>query len=127
MHLRYEQTTGKIWVVGDHGTEELLGIGWAGNGAGKNNHGMQDKRGVGPLPVGWYSIGEPETASTGPYSLRLEPDSSNVMFGRDSFLIHGPAVDKTKFGQESRGCIIAVRPIRVTIHERGLKRLEVVE
>ena len=125
-YITFNQRTGKIDYHADP-IHYLLGIGWAGNHEGKNNPEWQNRHGVGPLPRGWYSIGEPENnPHTGPFSLRLTPDPGNAMFGRDGFLIHGAAVDPAKAGQESKGCIVAPRVFREKIHTMGIKRLQVI-
>jgi hypothetical protein len=89
---------------------------------------MQHVRNIGPLPRGRYRILAPEdNPVTGPYSLRLEPDPANEMFGRSDFLIHGSAVKLAKRGQESRGCPILARANRMAIVDMGAEWLEVVE
>jgi len=124
----YSQSRGEIHIIGQDGTDTLLAAGcWAGCGKGKNDPEMQHVRLVGPLPRGWYHIGEPETASTGPFSLRLMPAPGTDMFGRDSFLIHGAAKDPDKRGEESHGCIVAPRAIREAIHARGIQWIQVVK
>ena len=126
MHLTYSQSTGEITATSDQG-ETRLGRGWAGNGRGKNNPKMENVKGVGPLPRGWYSIGEPfKHPTTGPFSMRLTPDPETDMHGRDGFLIHGPAMDANKLGNESHGCIVAARNVREKIHALGITRLQVV-
>lgn len=125
--IRFSQSTGSYTHV-LMGAETYLGTGWAGNGDGKNNPAMQHARNTGPLPVGWYRICSPENHPTvGPYALRLVPNGDNKMFGRDGFLIHGPAVDPAKRGHESRGCPIAQRATREAIHALGCEWLEVVQ
>jgi hypothetical protein len=126
-YIQYSQTTGSITYY--KGDEIIpLGKGWAGNGLGKNNSNMQAVRSVGPLPQGWYSIGEPHTHPTvGPFAMRLTPEKDTEMFGRDGFLIHGPSMNAAKYGEESRGCIVAMRPVREKIHSLVVHRLEVVK
>ena len=125
--LTYSQSLGTLVIVDRDGKETLLATGcWAGIGQGKNNPDMQHVSNTGPLPRGWYTIGDPEDASTGPYSLRLTPVPGTDMFGRSHFLIHGAAKDPAQRGNESHGCIIAPRAVRVSIHERGIKYLQVV-
>lgn len=124
--LTYSQGTGHI----NHhvnGGEALIGGGWAGHGAGKNNTRYEAEPCIGPLPRGWYEIGEPFThPKVGPYALRLTPDPDTEMYGRDGFLIHGAAMDPAKRGEESKGCIVAGRTIRETIHALGVTRLLVI-
>ena len=126
--IRFSQSTGAFSYIGDGNIIFPIGVGWAGNGPGKNNPDMQDVHDVGPLPRGLYDIGDPENnPHTGPYSLRLTPHPENEMFGRSDFLIHGPALDPSRFGQESKGCAILVRPDRERIVSTGAKTLEVTQ
>lgn len=127
MLIKYIQATGHLYLVESDGTEELLFVGWAGRGLGKNNPEMQTVRSTGPLPVGLYRITGPENNPlTGPLSLRLTPDPETQMYGRDGFLIHGAASDPAKRGQESKGCIIASRATREKIISLGVSIIEVV-
>lgn len=100
--------------------------GFAGHGEGKNNPILQAAHDVGPLPVGRYAIAEmiPETASHGPYVLRLVPDPSNIMYDRGGFLIHGD--NKKHPGTGSTGCIILPRTMREIIWASCDRVLEVV-
>lgn len=99
--------------------------GWAGHGAGKNNPDMENVKNVGPLPEGWYTIGEPvESAHTGPYTLPLTPDLTNKEFGRGDFKCHGAAFEHPEMSSD--GCMIQERNIRENIHNSGDNRLQVV-
>jgi hypothetical protein len=105
----YIQKTGVLLHEG-----ECVAVGYAGNGAGKNNPHMDYVKGIGPLPVGHYHIGDPQdTATHGPCVLRLTPYALNIMYGRDGFLIHGDSVKAP--GTASHGCIILPRVIRELI------------
>lgn len=118
-YISFSQTTGQYSFHGE-GQDFVIGNGWAGRGAGKNNHEMQAVRETGPLPCGWYSIGAPENHPTvGPYALRLTPLPETQMFGRDGFLVHGAAKDPQKYGQESKGCPILARVGREKIVSLG--------
>ena len=121
--ITFHQSTG---VIDKDGV--VIGKGWAGNHAGKNNPDMQSVKGIGPLPVGLYTIGLPadHPESVGRFAMALVPDSANIMFGRSGFYIHGSDQDPHKFGQESDGCIVAMRPIRGTINSDTDRRLRVV-
>jgi len=117
----YEQSTGKILT--DIGT--LFGQGYAGHGEGKNNPSMENIKMVGPLPKGIYHIGEPyDSPHTGPFTLPLTPDSSNEMYGRSDFKIHGDSISNP--GTASNGCIILPRDIRIMIHRCTDKILKVI-
>jgi hypothetical protein len=106
MNLNYSQTTGHL--TKDSG--EFIAEGWAGNGKGKNNPSMQNAKSVGPLPRGIYQVGPWEELHTGlgPLVAHLTMISGES-FGRDAFYIHGPAVDPSHYGQESKGCIVIPR------------------
>jgi len=113
MNLNYSQTTGHI--TSDDGT--LITTGWSGRGDGKNNPGYEDVVCTGPLPKGlyWVQPWEAQHPGLGPMVAYLRPDHINEMFGRGSFYIHGPAMDKAKYGQESKGCIVIPRPGREAV------------
>lgn len=126
----YHQKTGELYHNG-----QRVGHGWAGHGVGKYNPSLQSQQGTGPLPRGTYTIGHlfnyHRTAAsphgTGPASMRLTPDSSNQMFGRSGFLIHGPSTNPSHYGQESNGCIILPLSLRHRIGTSGDHALEVVQ
>ena len=126
-YISFSQSSGNI-EFHDDAQDYILGIGWAGHGVGKLNPDEQATRGLGPLPRGWYSVGEPfHHPECGPFALRLTPDPDTIMYGRDGFLIHGAAMDPAKTGQESKGCIVAARVTRERIHELGITRLLVIQ
>jgi hypothetical protein len=107
----YKQNTGRLY----DNTNKLIAIGYAGGNCGKNreginNHLMQDKPNIGPLPVGTYTMMEVEEGHpTGPFTIVLQPDSTNIMYGRGGFRIHGDTVIRQS---ASEGCIVLARPIR---------------
>lgn len=120
MSLIYNQTTGEL-----KDGETLLGIGWAGRGEGKNNPDMQFVRETGPLPQGFYTIESPVThPRLGPLAFHLRPDPENEMHGRDAFFIHGPS--KSHYGQESKGCIIQLRAVRIQLERYVGQKLQVI-
>lgn len=94
--------------------------GYAGLGLGKNNPDLEGAKGVGPLPRGrWKIVGEPfNDEHTGPFCLRLAPNTGTDTLGRSGFLIHGDAIG-AQSGKASRGCIILPRAARVAIWESG--------
>ena len=105
----------------------LVGVGYAGFGYGKRNPAAQATRGIGPLPVGMYTIGSAEThPRLGPLTMRLTPDATNEMFGRDMFFIHGENPEHP--GESSDGCIVLDRDARTEVMiavAKGENRLEV--
>lgn len=118
---RWVQRTGALYDT----LGELIGHGYAGHDAGKNNPALQNVRNIGPVPVGIYQIEPPvDTATHGPYVLWLQPFTSNVMSGRAGFGIHGDSIQSP--GSASNGCIILPRPIRQRIWTSGDHTLEVV-
>lgn len=126
----YEQRTGNLFDASGN----LLGTGYSGGGtdptnevaiACKNNPDCQDRIGMGPLPCGGYTIGAPVNSHvTGEYSLPLDPDVTNEMFGRADFLIHGDSIIHPGFASD--GCIIQAYEVRVKVWESGDHRLQVV-
>lgn len=94
----------------------LMGTGYSGHGDGMNNPDAEKKPLVGPIPKGWYRIGEPEcvppepAGSHGPYIIPLQPDG-HYAFGRSGFLIHGDNATHAA----SCGCIVLNRPLREEI------------
>jgi hypothetical protein len=74
----YSQSTGEF-KLGD----ELLGKGSSGTGAGTNNAAMQDKKNLGPIPAGVYSITvKAPFGKTNEPSFRLQPKPSTNTFHR---------------------------------------------
>lgn len=117
----FKQSTGELFAANG----SLLGTGWAGQGDGKNNPDMQEVHNIGPLPRGLYTIIAPyDNPHTGPYTMNLEPDASNDMFGRSDFRMHGAAFKNPEMSSE--GCIIQVRGVRQAVWDSGDHRLQVV-
>lgn len=105
----------------------VVGTGYAGNNDGLNNPAMQDRRGIGPLPCGGYTIGALEAAHghLGANVAALIPDSDNEMFGRSEFFCHGrkSATDM----DASEGCIVLDHDPRMKVLTSDCKRLQVVQ
>lgn len=115
----YVQSTGQIF----DGNGALWGVGYAGRGDGTNNPAKQQERGVGPLPVGLYTMGTAyDDPKKGPVVIPLIPDPANQMFNRSGFLIHGDNKDHTA----SRGCIIAGPVARRRIAKLEDRQLRVI-
>ena len=112
----YSQSTGQLKNA--EYEDEILGVGYSGNGAGKNNPAMQNVKDVGPIPQGLYVFGEP-TTEKGPLTIPLEPDleSGQNMFGRSGFLIHGDSLEHP--GEASEGCIVLGPEVRDMIATAG--------
>lgn len=105
----YEQATGRMLRNGD-----LIAIGYAGYGKGKNNPAFESVRDIGPIPKGNYTIGAPyNSARTGGFTLTLTPYLYNEMFSRADFRIHGDSMRVP--GIASHGCIVLPLAVRKTI------------
>ncbi|CAF1328180.1 unnamed protein product [Didymodactylos carnosus] len=62
----------------------------------------QTKKGFGPIPIGGYTVSN--SCDKAGERCNLKPDTSNNMFGRSAFQIHGD--NKKGDGSASHGCII---------------------
>ena len=122
----YQQSSGKL--TAPDGTIE--GIGYAGGNCGKNPEGvnnceMETASCVGPLPVGMYTFGVPQdNPKLGPFAIPLQPDQSNVMYGRGGFFCHGDTSAMNHSASE--GCIIMARSIRESMWASSDHDLQVV-
>jgi len=122
----YGQQSGELAFHTDDGVK-IMGHGWAGNHAGKNNPDMQAVHSTGPLPEGSYTIGTAQShPRLGPVCMYLDPAEDNQMFGRSEFFIHGASREPASYGQESKGCIVLPRPVREFISNSGIKKLMVI-
>lgn len=119
MGWMYSQSTGQIYHNG-----VVIGRGYSGIGAGKNNPNMQHVAFQGPIPKGMYHIGPARhSVNTGPVTINLTSIGHNA-FGRTDFAIHGD--NKRMNFTASKGCIILRRPIRTKIANSTDKILKVV-
>jgi hypothetical protein len=118
----WDQSTGEMRRDG-----AVVGRGYAGRDLGKNNPHMQAAVGVGPIPRGRWKLADLRLtgASTGPYTIVLEPCPGTDTCGRSAFRIHGDSIAAP--GEASHGCIILGPAIRRRIWESGDHDLEVVE
>ena len=119
MTWRYSQATGKLEHDGQY-----VATGYSGHGAGVDNPAMQYVAGVGPIPCGRYSIGEPhDSAHVGPFAMDLTPMPGTDTHGRSAFLMHGDnaSVNHTA----SHGCLVFMRPTRTLVARSGDATLEV--
>jgi hypothetical protein len=121
----YEIKTGRILQLNEDDTVAPLGVGWAGQGKGKNNPAMVGVHNIGPLPPGRYMIGDPrDHPHLGKFAMPLVPDPANDMLGRSGFYIHGASFKNPE--TSSQGCIIQMRPVREKIHASGCRNLRVI-
>lgn len=117
----YVQETGNMYGPDN----KFIGQGFAGHGVGMNNPKTQAMRGIGPLPVGMYSIGDEEDNShLGPCAMRLTPDIKNEMFSRSGFFIHG--VNPNHPLLSSDGCICLTASFRRIVADSDDDDLNVV-
>jgi hypothetical protein len=122
----YCQKSGEFWRVnglgetagdpisdtGMYGT--LLGVGYSGRNAGRNNPEMQGIHNTGPIPRGPYTIGMAETNPVlGPMAMPLIHEDGNHMCGRGGFWIHGDNATH----DASHGCIVVGRDVRQHVAE----------
>jgi hypothetical protein len=116
----YSQGTGILC----HETAKVA-EGYSGQGEDKNNPRSQSKDG-GPIPQGIYTIQGPpfNSAVHGQFVLSLIPSSSNQMFGRSGFLIHGDSVQAP--GSSSQGSVVLSRTARGQIYSSGDFELHVI-
>jgi len=115
----YRQSTGMF-----SRNDTVVGRGYSGKGAGKNDPTAQIMHNIGPIPAGFYTIGAAHTdPSKGPLVMHLAPDDANQMFGRSGFLIHGDSIHEP--GEASQGCIVLSHDIRARIAASTDRILEV--
>jgi RHS repeat-associated protein len=104
----YSQSSGAMSCTNAGGQNYYNASGYAGTGAGRNNHDAQGQGNVGPLPRGdWQATGNwYNSPNTGRNTIRLTPMPGNEcgVTGRDcsSFRIHG----NNASNDASHGCIV---------------------
>ncbi len=122
----YQQSTGNLYHQPTNpSSATLVGTGYAGNGENLNSPAGQSVPNSGPVPQGDYAFGpQRNSAATGRGILDLVPSSTNNMFGRTAFQMHG---DNGRGDQSaSKGCIIMPRNIRDLVGGSGDRTLRVV-
>jgi hypothetical protein len=128
MTWTYVQSTGRLYRP--DGTHAATGYAGGGGGArpdAVNNHAMQMIRGIGPIPVGTYTLGDAVMQSQlGQFAIPLLPDIGNVMFGRSAFYMHGDKIEGPS-RSASDGCIIMPRSVRDEVYTSDDRRVVVVE
>ena len=109
----YSQRTGALSHNG-----RPLATGYSGHGLGKNNPAMQATHGVGPTPLGTYSMGTPHHSNTTViYTMNLDPQPGTNTWGRTLFRVHG---DNPKhIGQSSDGYIVLPLSVRQALWNSG--------
>ena len=120
MTWRYRQSTGELSKDG-----VILARGYSGAGDSKNRPECQGEVCRGPIPAGdWIIAAVFDSATKGPWCLRLVPAPTTQVFGRAGFLVHGDS--KSFPGTASEGCIILPRWAREAIWASSDHALEVV-
>lgn len=97
----------------------LVGNGYSGHEDGYLNPIMSHVHNLGPIPSGYWRIGEffDDPGGKGPIVTQLTPDADTEVFGRAGFMIHG---DNREFNHSaSHGCIILQRSLREQIRDSG--------
>ena len=122
MTWTYTQDKGELRDAAD----TLRGVGYSGNTWGLNNPLAQFQVGVGPIPVGLYTIGPPHNPidHLGPLALPLWPDKANEMHGRSGFFAHGDNRFLNHTGSD--GCIVLGHALRVALDQSPDKQLSVI-
>jgi hypothetical protein len=105
MTWTYSQSSGEISL-----DNTFVGRGYSGTHEGRNNPEMESVEDVGPIPAGFYSIGEAydDIGALGPCVMALDPADGTETFGRTAFRIHGDNVQH----DASHGCIIMPPAVR---------------
>ena len=136
---KYNSTTGDMLTPEGF----KIGVCYSGHGAGLNNPSMENVRGVGPIPRGFYQFGEffddlppsPPDGNhhKGPMVCHLvcvhknadgEWEDCPAPYGRSGFMLHGD--NGAQNHTASDGCIIAARFIRAKCSTSTDKIIEVV-
>jgi hypothetical protein len=106
----WDQSAGTLAWNGD-----IVGSGYAGHGAGRNNPDMQSVVKTGPIPRGlWKLVSVGDSPHTGKFTIVLDPEPGTDSLGRSAFRIHG----NNAANDASEGCIILDRPSRELIWSR---------
>lgn len=122
MAWTYDSSTGKFSL----GDGPVLTVGYSGRGEGLNNPALERVHNVGPIPRGFFHIGDAEDSPThGPIAMHLTPINGTDTFGRSGFMAHGDHVSGPPH-MASLGCIILPRWIRVMMAASADRVLQVV-
>ncbi len=106
MCWKFEISTGKLYDPQGN----CVATGYSGGGCGQDPDAVDNPddvalKGIGPLPEGLYTFGQPVPQSKlGPFAIPLSPDPSNQMYGRGDFFCHGDSTQHP--GDASEGCVI---------------------
>lgn len=107
--FEYSQSTGVLSHDG-----KAIATGYSGNGSFMNNPESQSIRMHGPIPQGQYTICHPTVhEQLGPVAMELMPYSTNKMFLRSGFFIHGDNAQMNHSGSD--GCVVISHDARIAI------------
>ena len=113
----YDRVKGIMYVLVTRPSGSIytpIGNGYSGRAEGKNNPRWEKAAGKGPIPEGFWVVGQAYTSRrVGPIAIPLRPSVSTLTYGRSAFLIHGDS--KLHPGQASSGCIILPAQTRARI------------
>lgn len=120
----FSQRTGQWTHIDDAtGNRTVVGNGYSGTGAGRNNPAMEAVPNVGPTPRGDYNIGDARNSpNTGRMTLAITPRPGTDTHGRTLLRIHGDNADH----DASEGCAIAPYNVRRMINDSDDRVLHVV-
>ncbi len=121
-HWTWVQRSGSCYAP----SGQRFSVGYSGNGVHKNRPESQAIKNHGPIPVGWFTMTDlVEGTHLGPAAIRLEPDATNEMFGRDNFFCHDDSISHP--GDASDGCPIVIGAVnRRTMWASPVHRFQVV-
>jgi hypothetical protein len=108
----YVQSTGQLFRPDG----SFCADGYSGRGAYIDKPIAQNVKNEGPIPVGLYTLGTVDQEK-GQFTIHLQPDPGNQMFGRSGFLVHGDNAEVNHTASE--GCIIMPRLARIELARGG--------
>jgi hypothetical protein len=118
----YSQTTGQLKLG-----NEVIGTGYSGRGAAKNNPGMQNQPKTGPIPAGPFTImtrrNDPQTGEPIIETLPTAPSNARGRFPGESFRIR---CESNPPGMGDAGDIVLPRAAIDKIDINGFPNLKVV-
>lgn len=112
---KYQQSTGNLTTP----SGEVIGQGYSGFPPHVNDPIAEGLEGLGPIPVGEWTIGSffDDPGGKGPIVTHLTPCVGTDTLGRDEFMIHGDNAQGNHTA--SHGCVILARPYRMAIRDSG--------
>lgn len=120
--IQYQISTGHLWVDG----ALQPWIGYSGHETGLNNIHMQNAKGVGPIPVGLWRVGQwVSHPHLGLVVAALSPIKLTSTYNRDGFFIHGDNALMNHSGSD--GCIVLPVAARNALRATGETQLTVIE